>query len=80
MRAQDSETEVQFWLRLLGRALAQLAATPDPLLPWLSEEVGHAETRSALMLTDPVLVCFHLVFRLCFRLFSCHGFPDVNSL
>jgi len=54
VHAQDDE---QFWTRMLARTLTQLATTPEPLLPWLTEEVEKAETRTALMLTDPEAVC-----------------------
>ncbi len=57
MHAQDDEAGVHFWTRMLARVLAQLAGTPEPLLPWLTQEVGPAETGAALQLTDrtPVL-------------------------
>ena len=46
VHAQNDEAGSQFWSRMLGRALAQLAATPEPLLPWLTEQIERAETRN----------------------------------
>jgi len=57
VHAQDDEVGIHFWMRMLAGALTQLAATPEPLLPWLTEEVDKAECRTALMLTDPTAVC-----------------------
>jgi len=56
MHAQDDEAGFQFWLQILALVLAQLAATPEPLLPWLTEEVGLPETCTALMRTEPTPV------------------------
>ena len=55
--AQDTEAGFQFWMGILGRALVQLAGTPESPLPWLTEEIDRPETHTALMLTDPAPVC-----------------------
>ncbi len=39
MHSQNAEAGSDFWMGLLRRAMVQLAATPEPLLPWLPKEV-----------------------------------------
>ncbi len=43
MHAQGDEAGFQFWMRMLGGSLVRLAGTPEPLLPWLTDEIEWTE-------------------------------------
>jgi len=58
MHAQNDEAAFQFWMMVLAHALTRLAATPEPLIPWLTEEIGQAEVQTAVLLTATSSVQF----------------------
>ena len=43
-------------MRVLGRALAQLAGAAEPLLPWLKDEVQRGGNSPEMVLSDPTQV------------------------
>ena len=51
MRAQDDQAGCQFWDRMLGGSLVRLAGTPEPLLPWLTDELKRVQVTDRLTLT-----------------------------
>ncbi len=56
MHAQDDQAGSNFWMQMLRGSLVQLAATREPLLPWLAEEADRAELRSQVTFTTSATV------------------------
>ena len=54
--AQADEAGLAFWMQLVGRALMQVSAASEPLLPWLADTLAPGGVQGVMVFLEPAPV------------------------